>query len=98
MNASGRLQRACGLSAIAREVRSSPTSGSTTSGSFATTCNLAGGQLVTTGRQVPSCMFTDPELARIGLNEREAKARGIGYRLAKVPMTAVLRTRTLSEE
>ena len=59
--------------------------------------NLAGVDRVTTGRQVPFCMFTDPELARVGLSETEAKARGIPYRLAKIPMTAVLRTRTLSE-
>ena len=59
--------------------------------------NLAGGKRVTTGRQVPFCMFTDPELARIGLSETEAKAKGISYRLAKIPMTSVLRTRTLSE-
>ena len=61
------------------------------------TANLAGGQRVTTGRQVPFCMFTDPELARIGLSETEAKKRGIKYRLAKIPMVADLRTRTLSE-
>jgi pyruvate/2-oxoglutarate dehydrogenase complex dihydrolipoamide dehydrogenase (E3) component len=42
-------------------------------------------------------MFTDPVLARVGLNESEAKARGISYRLATLPMAAVLRTRTLSE-
>ena len=42
-------------------------------------------------------MFTDPEFARVGLSEREAKERGISYRLAKLPMTAVLRARTLSE-
>ena len=59
--------------------------------------NITGGHRVTTGRQVPFCMFTDPELARIGLSEREAKERGITYRLAKIPMTADLRTRTLSE-
>jgi pyruvate/2-oxoglutarate dehydrogenase complex dihydrolipoamide dehydrogenase (E3) component len=59
--------------------------------------NILGGNHVTTGRQVPFCMFTDPELARIGLSEREAKERGITYRLAKIPMTADLRTRTLSE-
>ncbi|MGC2661353.1 MAG: FAD-dependent oxidoreductase [Bryobacteraceae bacterium] len=59
--------------------------------------NLAGGNRVTTGRQVPFCMFTDPELARIGLNETQAKAEGIDYRLAKIPMDADLRTRTLSE-
>jgi pyruvate/2-oxoglutarate dehydrogenase complex dihydrolipoamide dehydrogenase (E3) component len=59
--------------------------------------NLAGGHRSATNRQVPSCMFTDPEFARIGLNEVEAKARGITYRVAKLPMVAVLRTRTLSE-
>lgn len=59
--------------------------------------NLAGGKRVTTGRQVPFCLFTDPELARVGLSEGEAKARGIAYRLAKIPMATVLRTRTLSE-
>jgi len=59
--------------------------------------NLAGGNRVTTGRQVPYCLFTDPELARIGLSEKEAKERGIAYRLAKIPMLANLRTRTLSE-
>ena len=58
---------------------------------------LAGRQRVTTGRQVPSCLFTDPELARVGLNETEAKRQGIAYRLAKLPMEAVLRTRTTGE-
>jgi pyruvate/2-oxoglutarate dehydrogenase complex dihydrolipoamide dehydrogenase (E3) component len=61
--------------------------------------NLDGGmrKRVTTGRQVPSCLFTDPELARVGLTERQATERGIAYRLVKIPMTHVLRTRTLSE-
>ncbi|MGB8538796.1 MAG: FAD-dependent oxidoreductase [Acidobacteriaceae bacterium] len=59
--------------------------------------NLAGGNHVTTGRLIPYTLFTDPELARIGLNEKEAKARGIPYRLFKIPMTQVLRARTLSE-
>jgi pyruvate/2-oxoglutarate dehydrogenase complex dihydrolipoamide dehydrogenase (E3) component len=59
--------------------------------------NILGGRRVTTGRQVPFCMFTDPEFARIGLSETEAKERGIAYRLAKWPMANVLRARTLSE-
>lgn len=59
--------------------------------------NFSGAHRVTTGRQVPFCLFTDPELARIGLSESEAKARGIPYRLFKIPMSSVLRTRTLSE-
>jgi pyruvate/2-oxoglutarate dehydrogenase complex dihydrolipoamide dehydrogenase (E3) component len=59
--------------------------------------NLTGGSRVTTGRQVPYCLFTDPELARIGLSETEAKTRGIAYRLFKVPMEVNLRARTLAE-
>jgi pyruvate/2-oxoglutarate dehydrogenase complex dihydrolipoamide dehydrogenase (E3) component len=59
--------------------------------------NLTGGNRVTTGRQVPYCLFTDPELARIGLNETEAEAQGIAYRLFKVPMETNLRARALSE-
>jgi pyruvate/2-oxoglutarate dehydrogenase complex dihydrolipoamide dehydrogenase (E3) component len=60
--------------------------------------NLSGaGKRVTTGRQVPFCMFTDPEFARIGLSEKEAAAQGISYRLFKIPMEAVLRARTLGE-
>src|SRR5215469_13459584 len=59
--------------------------------------NLAGGHRVTTGRQVPFCMFTDPEFARVGLSETEAKGRGIAYRLAKIPVVGVYRARTLCE-
>jgi pyruvate/2-oxoglutarate dehydrogenase complex dihydrolipoamide dehydrogenase (E3) component len=59
--------------------------------------NLNGGSRTTTGRLVPFCMFTDPELARVGMNESEARRRGIGYRLLTMPMAAVLRTETISE-
>jgi pyruvate/2-oxoglutarate dehydrogenase complex dihydrolipoamide dehydrogenase (E3) component len=59
--------------------------------------NLLGGNHVTTGRQVPFCLFTDPEFARVGMSEKEAKAKGIAYRLFKVPMAAVLRARSLME-
>ena len=59
--------------------------------------NILGGNHTTTGRQVPFCLFTDPEFARIGLTEKEARAMGIAYRLFKVPMAAVLRARSLME-
>jgi pyruvate/2-oxoglutarate dehydrogenase complex dihydrolipoamide dehydrogenase (E3) component len=59
--------------------------------------NLMGIHRTTTGRQIPYTLFTDPELARIGLTEKEAKARGTEYRLFKLPMQGVLRARTLSE-
>jgi pyruvate/2-oxoglutarate dehydrogenase complex dihydrolipoamide dehydrogenase (E3) component len=59
--------------------------------------NLSGGSRSTRARLVPFCMFTDPQLARVGLSETEAKNMGIQYRVASMPMAAVLRTRTLSE-
>jgi pyruvate/2-oxoglutarate dehydrogenase complex dihydrolipoamide dehydrogenase (E3) component len=59
--------------------------------------NINGGNHATTGRQVPFCLFTDPEFARVGLSERQAQDRGIAYRLFKIPMEAVLRAHTLSE-
>lgn len=58
---------------------------------------LAGKKRTTKNRLVPFCMFTDPELARVGLNEKEARSRGLAFRLCKLPMTANLRARTLSE-
>jgi pyruvate/2-oxoglutarate dehydrogenase complex dihydrolipoamide dehydrogenase (E3) component len=59
--------------------------------------NLNGGKRSTMSRLVPFCMFTDPELVRVGRNESEARRDGIAYRLVKMPMAEVLRTRTVSE-
>jgi pyruvate/2-oxoglutarate dehydrogenase complex dihydrolipoamide dehydrogenase (E3) component len=59
--------------------------------------NLAGGNRTNHNRLIPFCMFTDPELARVGKNEVEARSDGIEYRMAKLPMAEVLRTRTISE-
>lgn len=59
--------------------------------------NLMGGHRTTTGRQIPRCLFTDPEFARVGLSETEAKTRGIPYRVLTMPMSANLRARTMSE-
>jgi len=59
--------------------------------------NILGGTRVTTGRQVPFTMFTDPEFARIGLSEIEARQQGIPYRLAKVPFASIFRAQTISE-
>jgi pyruvate/2-oxoglutarate dehydrogenase complex dihydrolipoamide dehydrogenase (E3) component len=59
--------------------------------------NLHGGSRNTRDRLIPFCLFTDPEIARVGLNENEAVALGRPYRVAKLPMQSVLRARTLSE-
>ena len=59
--------------------------------------NILGGNHLTTGRQTPFCLFTDPEFARIGLSEAEARKQSVAHRLFKVPMAAVLRPRSLME-
>jgi pyruvate/2-oxoglutarate dehydrogenase complex dihydrolipoamide dehydrogenase (E3) component len=59
--------------------------------------SLTGGNRVTTGRQIPFCLFIDPELARYGLSEREAQAQNIPYRVFKIPMEAVMRATTMAE-
>jgi len=59
--------------------------------------NLTGGNRSTRDRLVPYCMFTDPPLAHVGLSEREAQRDGIAVRVAKLPMTAVLRTEATDE-
>ncbi|TKC65010.1 mercuric reductase [Pedobacter hiemivivus] len=45
----------------------------------------------TTGRPVPYCMFTDPQMARIGISESEAKEKGFDFIVAKIPMSSVAR-------
>jgi pyruvate/2-oxoglutarate dehydrogenase complex dihydrolipoamide dehydrogenase (E3) component len=59
--------------------------------------NLAGGNRSTRDRLVPYCMFTDPQLAHVGLTEREAQHQGITVRIARLPMSTVLRTHTTDE-
>ena len=59
--------------------------------------NLAGGSRTTRGRLIPYCLFTDPELAHVGLNESEARAKKVSYRIARLPMSFVLRTHTISQ-
>jgi pyruvate/2-oxoglutarate dehydrogenase complex dihydrolipoamide dehydrogenase (E3) component len=59
--------------------------------------NLAGINRTTRDRMIPSCLFTDPQVAHIGLTETEASRQGIAVRVLELPMAAVLRTRTIDE-
>jgi pyruvate/2-oxoglutarate dehydrogenase complex dihydrolipoamide dehydrogenase (E3) component len=59
--------------------------------------NLAGGSRSTRDRLVPYCMFTDPQLAHVGLSERDVQRDGIPVRVAKLPMSSVLRTEATDE-
>ena len=51
----------------------------------------------TKDRQVPYCVFIDPQLGRVGLTESEARAQGCRIRVAKLPMTSVARALEVDE-
>ena len=84
-----------GPSASAPAARNSPTSRSTTFASSATT--WPSGKRSTRDRLVPRCLFTDPPPAHVGLNEGDAERQGIAARVARLPMSAVLRTEATDE-
>jgi pyruvate/2-oxoglutarate dehydrogenase complex dihydrolipoamide dehydrogenase (E3) component len=56
---------------------------------------LAGGGRTTADRPIPYTVFLDPELGRVGLTEREARANGWDVRVARIPASAIPRARTL---
>jgi len=49
------------------------------------------GSASTDGRMVPSTLFIDPQLGRIGITESEARAQNKKVRVARMPMTSVAR-------
>ena len=58
---------------------------------------VEGKQASTRNRQVPYCVFIDPQLGRIGLTENEARALGRKVRVAKLPMSHVARALEVDE-
>ena len=48
-------------------------------------------------RIVPYCMFTDPQLGRVGITEKEAREQGLVFTVAKLPMTSVARALETNE-
>jgi pyruvate/2-oxoglutarate dehydrogenase complex dihydrolipoamide dehydrogenase (E3) component len=54
--------------------------------------NMANGRRSARNRLIPRVLFTDPPLAHVGLSEGEAQRRGIPVRIARLPMSQVLRT------
>ena len=45
----------------------------------------------TKNRVVPYCVFTDPELGRTGITEKEAIEKKLNYKIARLPMSSVAR-------
>jgi dihydrolipoamide dehydrogenase len=46
---------------------------------------------------IPNCVYTDPEVATVGLSEEEAKAAGYEIKIGKFPLMASGRARTMNE-
>ena len=59
--------------------------------------NLAGGNRTTRDRLIPYCIFTDPPLAHVGLSEGDARRQGVTVRVAKLPMSEVLRMQAIGD-
>ena len=51
----------------------------------------------TRGRMTPYTVFIDPQLGRVGLNEMQAKEKGIEYAVAKMPMSYIARANEVSQ-
>lgn len=58
---------------------------------------LEGKDVSIKGRPVPYCMFTDPQLGRIGLSENEAKKQGLDVKTTKLEMEHVARASEIGE-
>jgi pyruvate/2-oxoglutarate dehydrogenase complex dihydrolipoamide dehydrogenase (E3) component len=52
---------------------------------------IEGGNFSIDHRIVPYALYTDPELGRVGLTEKEARARGYKLKIGSVPMSQVSR-------
>ncbi|MCB9673878.1 MAG: dihydrolipoyl dehydrogenase [Alphaproteobacteria bacterium] len=50
---------------------------------------IAGHNVQYDAKTVPAVVFTDPEVATAGLSEPECKAKGIDYKVGKVPWAAI---------
>ncbi len=58
---------------------------------------IEGKSASTKGRQVPYCLFIDPQLGRVGLTESDARDQGRNIRVARLPMTSVARALEVDE-
>ena len=58
---------------------------------------LEGGNATTSGRLIPYTVFTDPQLGRVGLSEKETREQGLDVHVAKMPMSSIARAIEVSE-
>ena len=55
---------------------------------------LAGHRTLVDYATIAGVIYTEPEVATVGLSEREAKAQGVAYKIGKFPFSANARART----
>lgn len=58
---------------------------------------IAGRPVAVDYKAVPAVIFTDPEIATVGLTEAQAQAQGISYRVGRFPFAALGRAQILQE-
>src|SRR5205807_7082996 len=60
--------------------------------------NIAGhGNRIPDYRAAPNCIYTDPEIAHVGLGEKEAREKGIAVKIGRFPFAAAGRALTLGQ-
>ncbi|MGH7764724.1 MAG: dihydrolipoyl dehydrogenase, partial [Candidatus Dormibacteraceae bacterium] len=60
--------------------------------------NIVGGASRTPDyHAAPNCVYTDPEIAHVGLGEKEAKEKGIAVKIGRFPFAAAGRALTLGQ-
>ena len=58
---------------------------------------LQGGRRKTSDRMTPYVVYTDPQLGRVGLTEKDARKQGTKIKIGGMPMTSVARAKETSE-
>ncbi len=59
--------------------------------------NIAGHERTPDYRAAPNCVYTDPEIAHVGLGEKEAKERDLEVKIGRFPFAASGRALTLGQ-
>jgi len=59
--------------------------------------NALGGSRQADYQAVPTCVFTLPEIASVGLREEEARAQGVSYKVSRFPFSALARAQLLGQ-
>jgi dihydrolipoamide dehydrogenase/pyruvate dehydrogenase E1 component alpha subunit len=59
--------------------------------------NMAGHPRVPDYHAAPNCVYTDPEIAHVGLGEKEARDRGLEVKVGRFPFAAAGRALTLGQ-